>query len=161
MIVATEFVGGPYADSRKEADLFIRPDTTKYPTFVIESCWSESYTQLKNDMSLWLVGSHGNCNVVIIIKWTKSGTNNNTVKGNLEVYTKDRQGMPHLSQSEVIFPTPPNPQALAQQVSVTRRMLFGSRVFPGSNPNDVFHLSLNLLRVLATDSLRAMGLAPA
>lgn len=160
MIAATEFVGGPYAGSRKEADLFIRPDTTKYPTFVIESCWSESYPQLENDMSLWLVGSQGNCNPVIIIKWTKSDTNN-TVKGNLEIYTKDRQGMPHLSQSEVIFPRPPNPQAVAQQVSVTRRMLFGSHVFPGSNLNDVFDLSLNSLRDLATDSLRAMNLAPA
>lgn len=110
-------------------------------------------------MSLWLVGS-AETNVVIILKWRRVA-NTIQVKGDLEVYRRDRNGIPSLNQSEVIFPAPPQAQAQLQQVRLSRRELFGRGIFQGSNANDVFSLPLDELRTVATEALARMRLLPA
>ncbi|GAM40973.1 hypothetical protein TCE0_041r13735 [Talaromyces pinophilus] len=155
----TEWIGGPYAGSRKEPDLGVQVDNLSYPTFVIETGWSESLARLRDDMNLWLVGS-SETNIVIILKWRRVA-NTIQVKGDLEVYRRDRNGIPSLQQSEVIFPAPPQAQAQLQQVLVSRRELFGRGIFQGSNANDVFSLPLDELRTVATEALARMRLLPA
>lgn len=49
----------PYTGARNEPDFFVRPDTTRLPSLVIDSGWSESRTMSLNDMNLWLVGGAG------------------------------------------------------------------------------------------------------
>lgn len=118
---AIKSIRGLYRDSRKEPDLLLRPENLKFRTFVIESGWSESYGRLRDDMNLWLVGGGEKTEAVLIIKWQVI-SNTITVKGYLEVYTRDNQTMPKLQQIEVNFPASP-PQAALQRVRLTRKML--------------------------------------
>lgn len=111
-------------------------------------------------MNLWLVGSNGETNLVFILKW-KTITGTISVRADLELYTLDRNGMPILQNTEVIFPGPPLAQAQTQQIALTRREIFGQTMLPGRNANDVFHLRLDALRTVAQDSLALMGLVPA
>lgn len=157
--LAIKWIGGPYAGSRKEPDLGVQIDNLTYPTLVMETGWSESLTRLRADMNLWLVGS-SDTNVVIILKWRRVA-NTVQVKGDLEVYRRDRNGIPFLQQSEVIFPAPPQALAQLQQVSLSRRELFGRGIFQGSNANDQFSLPLDELRTVATEALARMRLLPA
>ena len=76
------------------------PDNQIFPTVVIESGWSESFTRLMDDMNLWLVGGNGSVNAVIILKW-KFERNSASVTGVAELYACDSNGMPTLRQSEV------------------------------------------------------------
>jgi aryl carrier-like protein len=69
------------------------------PTLVAGSGWSESKEQLHNDMNLLLVGGNGSVKIVIIIKWTK--LQGGRVSGTVELFMRDRNGMPRLEQSEV------------------------------------------------------------
>jgi hypothetical protein len=160
MLLATSFIGGPYSSSRKEPDLFFRPDNQPLPSLVIESGWSESLIRLQDDMDLWLVGGQGQVKATIILNW-RLDTNTNTVRGGVQLYTLDRNGMPHLQQNLIVFPAPPPAQAAAQQLVLTRKQIFGAHVFQGRNPNDQFAFSIDLLRQEATDALTLMNLVPA
>ena len=104
--LAIEFFYGPYASSRKEPDLLVRPDNQRLPSIVTESGWSESLPRLHDDMNLWLVGGNGSVKATLILKWHKIG-HSNVVRGHAELYTLDTNGMPILRQEEVIFPAPP------------------------------------------------------
>ncbi|OXV07042.1 hypothetical protein Egran_05192 [Elaphomyces granulatus] len=154
-----DFLYPPYAGSRKEPDLLIRPDNQRLPVLVIETGWSESTSRLMSDMNLWLVGGNGAVKVTIILKWQKI-SNTNQVRGTAEFYTLDTNGIPIMRQREPIFPAPPQ-QAQSQEFRFTRRILFGTNIFPGRNPNDVLTLRLDHLRVVARDALSLMGLIPA
>ncbi|KAJ9222893.1 hypothetical protein DTO169C6_4742 [Paecilomyces variotii] len=103
----------------------------------MESGWSESLSRFWDDMNLWLI-----------------------VRGHVELYTLDRNRMPHLQQNIIVFPAPPA-QAAAQQLVLTREEIFGGHVFQGQDPNDQFVFSIDLLREKATDALRLMNLVPA
>ncbi|KAJ9231261.1 hypothetical protein DTO166G5_6883 [Paecilomyces variotii] len=153
-----EFQYAPYAGSRKEPDLLLRPDNQRLPVLVIESGWSESIPRLMDDMNLWLVGGNGTVKMTIILKW-ETISNTNQVRGFAEVYTLDSNGIPIMSQRESIFPVPPNAQA--QEIRLTKRMLFGNAASPGMNPNINLPLKLDRLRVVARDALSLMGLVPA
>lgn len=94
----------PYTGSQKEPDLFVRPDATRLPSFVVESGWSESKTEFLNDMNLWLMGSAGAVKFVLILQWTRIGKTNR-VGGDVELYCLDRNGIPICQQREVLFMT--------------------------------------------------------
>jgi hypothetical protein len=51
-------------------------------------------------MNAWIVGGNGEVRAAIIIKWSKDH-NANTVRGTVELYTPDSQGMPIRRQVEV------------------------------------------------------------
>ncbi|KAJ5454171.1 uncharacterized protein N7458_005127 [Penicillium daleae] len=116
--------------------------------------WSESYDELVKDMNRLLVGSNGEINVVIIIKWTRCKYPH--VSGVVELYRKNNQtGMPELQQSETIFPL----QAVTtpQRLEIRRGDLFGTALQSGRNPNDVLYLDIDKLRYMAKDILRCYG----
>lgn len=100
--LAIDFFRPPYAGSRKEPDLFVRPNTIRLPSFAVESGWSESRAELLSDMKLWLVGSAEMVKAVIILQWEKvKGTN--IVRGDVELYSLDPNGMPICQQREVLL----------------------------------------------------------
>jgi hypothetical protein len=160
ILLAIDFVGGPYSAAIKEPDLLVQPDNERLPSVVIESGWSESMPRLHDDVNLWLVGGGGKVRAVIILRWQRV-SNTNQVRGNLELYTLDRNGMPQQTTDLVIFPSPTPPVAAAQQLILTRKEVFGDHVPAGRNPNDQLPFSINLLRGKARDALQLMGLVPA
>jgi len=111
-------------------------------------------------MNLWLVGGQGEVKATVILNW-QLVTNTNRVRGDLELYALDGNGMPRLRQNLVIFPVPPPAQAATQQLVLTRGEIFGAHVFQGRNPRDQFIFSIDLLRHEATDALALMNLVPA
>ncbi|KAN0070135.1 hypothetical protein V8E54_011716 [Elaphomyces granulatus] len=56
--------------SRKEPDLLLRHNTQDFPSFVIESGWTESLP-----MRLWLIGGQLEVQVVIVLRWSSLGPN--------------------------------------------------------------------------------------
>lgn len=100
IIIAINSFNPPYAGSIKQPDFFVRPDTIRVPSFIIESGWSESATELLNDMNLWLVGGAGTAKIVLLLKWSKVG-NTNRVQGVMELYSLDANGIPIRRQREV------------------------------------------------------------
>ncbi|KAL4914148.1 hypothetical protein BDW62DRAFT_204870 [Aspergillus aurantiobrunneus] len=160
ILPAAVFVRGPYASSRKEPDLLVRLDNQPLPSLVIESGWSEPLSRFRDDMDLWLVGGQGQVKATIIFNWQRVG-DTNTVRGAVELYSLDRNGMPRLQQNLVVFPAPPAAQAAAQRLVLKRKDIFGAHVFQGQNPNDQFASSIDLLRQKATEALALMNLVPA
>lgn len=69
------------------------PDSQGMPSIIMESGWSESMTQLHNDMNLWLVGGNGQVRLVFILKW-RLHNDKQHVSGSVEVYGLDANGMP-------------------------------------------------------------------
>ncbi|KAJ5495112.1 hypothetical protein N7539_000228 [Penicillium diatomitis] len=102
-----EFQSGPYRCSRKEPDFFIRAKNDALPSLVMESGWSESWNHLMDDMSLLLVGGDGAINAVVILSW-QLNRRTRLVSGFVELYVRDRSGMPMLRQREDVFPAPPS-----------------------------------------------------
>lgn len=80
---------GLYQGSEKEPDLFLRPDSSTFPTVVIESGWSESFPYLRRDKDLWMQGCP-TVNVVILLKWSE--LSGKRVKGTAEIWTRDAAG---------------------------------------------------------------------
>ncbi|KAJ9216105.1 hypothetical protein DTO166G4_2349 [Paecilomyces variotii] len=156
--VCTRFTGflGQYTSSRKEPDAHIIPLSLDMPTVVVESGWSESRAQLQRDRDLWLIG--GRVNVMIVIKWVKSSSNE--VAGDIAVFDLDSQGAVRCLQQQIIFPEPPPSIADAQQIRLTRGQIFGSSLPPGQNAAQILPLELSELRYQARASLRRMGLTP-
>ncbi|KAJ9191511.1 hypothetical protein DTO164E3_6896 [Paecilomyces variotii] len=154
------FIHGPYARSRKEPDLLLRVDGRRLPSLVVESGWSESFPRLEEDMNLWLVGGQGQVKATIILNWRRV-RNTDTVRGNVLLYTLDRNNMPRLQQDIVIFPAPPPIQAASEQLILSRKEVFGGEVLQGRNSNDQLVFSIDLLREEARIALGLMGLSPA
>jgi hypothetical protein len=149
------FVNGPYRGLRKEPDALIHTPSQPFPTLVAEVGWAESYEDLLDDMNKLLVGGNGAIKIVLLVKWTKHS--NNSVTGVLELYRNDRQGIPQLRQTEVIFPQPAgNPP---QPLDIQRCDLYPAR--PPRNPNEHFPLLVNRLRYHAQISLTRQGYVPA
>ncbi|PGH13168.1 hypothetical protein AJ80_06414 [Polytolypa hystricis UAMH7299] len=61
----------------------------------------------QDDMNLWLVGGNEAVNAVLPLKWITIGVTNR-VKGSVELYTLDSNGMPILCQTQVLFEARPN-----------------------------------------------------
>ncbi|GAD91588.1 conserved hypothetical protein [Paecilomyces variotii No. 5] len=153
-----KFQYAPYSGSQKEPDFLLRPNNQRHPVLVIESGWSESIPRLMDDMNLWLLGARGTVMMVIILKW-QTISNTNQVRGFAEVYTLNSNGIPIMRQREPIYPV--SPTAHAQEIRLTRHMLFGNAISPDRDPNDVLPLKFDCLRVVARDALSLMGLVPA
>ncbi|EGC41826.1 conserved hypothetical protein [Histoplasma capsulatum var. duboisii H88] len=149
---------GPWAGSIKQPDMGIGPEGENFPTVVIESGWSESFPGLHRDMQLWLGGSVGKVELVILLKWTKIV--GNFVKGMAEAWSLDSTGQERLLQSEIIFPEP-QAGSVNQAINVTRGQLLGSRLPAGRTPSDIFGLSLSNLRTGTVTELRIDGYRPA
>lgn len=86
--------GGAYRGSMKEPDSCILPRRLSLPTIVLEAGWSETWTKLHVDDSLWIQGGAPHVNVLLLIKWTKAS--GQRVTGRLEVWRKGG-----IDQSEV------------------------------------------------------------
>ncbi|KAJ5894232.1 hypothetical protein N7495_005923 [Penicillium taxi] len=97
--VGTKFTSGPYQNSRKESELFVRPVLAYIPTVVLEVEHSESLDRLKHDMRLILVGCDRETSQVDQEQTDPSSQRN--------VF-----GDPILRQSEQVFPVPPIPASL-------------------------------------------------
>jgi hypothetical protein len=95
----------------------------------------------------------------VIVDWQVTAAGN--VRGKIELYVLDRAGMPLRRQCEDIFPEPAPQVAAAQEITFTRRMLFGSNIARGRNPRDICSLRLDVLRNKARAALRNMNLSPA
>lgn len=71
------------------------------PTIVVESGWSESRKKLHDDMRIWINGGRPFIQMVFVIKWTRgSGSNNNLVRGDIEIFRLGTAG-PISVQKEV------------------------------------------------------------
>lgn len=130
---------GPDAGSVKEPVICAVPGELSHPTIVIETGWSEPYDELHEVMNIWLMGGDGDANVVILIYWRKF-MRSNRVKGTVEVYTRNEDGIPVRRQNETIFPAPDPAQAASQALKVGRKALFGSTVFPDCDPREIFEI---------------------
>lgn len=78
----------PYCLSSKQPDLCLIPGYQKrfWPTVLIESGWNEcSWSHLKDDARLWLLGARPNIQMVISICWSHVG---GQIKGTLRVYER-------------------------------------------------------------------------
>lgn len=75
------------------------PGDLYFPTLVFERGWSEGRPRLMDGMNLWLVGSNGGVNAVILLKWSQDASS--MVHGGIELYTRGRDGIPARQQSEV------------------------------------------------------------
>lgn len=84
----------------KEPDFFLRVNSDRLPGLAMESGWPESWQSLSDDMNLLLVGGDGDIGAVVLLKWQiLSGTR--YVRGFVELYVRDRNGMPIRRQQEV------------------------------------------------------------
>ncbi|PGH28708.1 hypothetical protein GX50_08554 [[Emmonsia] crescens] len=152
-VVAFQNFQGPYAFSSKEPDLAILPDAQPLPTIVVESCWSESYPRLQQDMQLWLEGGAPTVQLVLLLEWSKSSATQ--VKGRIEVHGRNSAGTISLLQAENIFPI--SSESPQPTIAVTRGQLFGSAVFAGRDAFDSYPLSIANLRQLAAPLIQNMG----
>lgn len=157
---AISFVSGPYANSRKEPDLFFEPGSRRFPSLVMESGWSESLSRRQDDMYLWLVGGQGEVTATVILDWQRV-INTDAVRGSVYLYTLDRNGIPRLRQNITVFPAPSPAQSATEQLVLSRGEIFGGNVLQGRNPDDEFTFSIDLLREKATGALARMNLVPA
>ncbi|KAB8198989.1 hypothetical protein BDV34DRAFT_233528 [Aspergillus parasiticus] len=130
-----EFRSGPYRCSRKEPDLFIRTYGSRLPSLVVE------------------FGGVGAITAILIIEWQVQ-RNTRVVSGAVELFVRDRNGIPIRRQRE-------NPQRL----ELTRREVFGPDLLPDPTrngpPNAMVYLEISHLRFAATRALRRMNLTPA
>ncbi|GFF42014.1 hypothetical protein IFM51744_05001 [Aspergillus udagawae] len=154
------FPDGPFAGICKSPNVAVDVENAIMPRIVVESGWSESLNELREDAGEWLVGGNGAVQAAIIIKWTLSRTNRR-VRGLVELYTLDRSGMPRLQQREEIFKVPPGIQPGSQAIRLTRQMFFGRSVEPGARPGDVLPLDVGMLRAIAQVEMSKMGYSPA
>ncbi|KAM5447896.1 hypothetical protein MaudCBS49596_005691 [Microsporum audouinii] len=156
VLLAFKGFATPYTSATKEPDACILPDTLPLPTVAVETGWSESWPRLNADKDLWLVGG-ASVELVLLIRWTK--ISGGRVKGDLHVHGKDPAGNVVLLQTEPVFPAPAG--NVNQVVPISRRQLFGSCIFPGRNPGDIYNLSVANLRGKADGPIRSMGFIPA
>ncbi|KAJ5591464.1 uncharacterized protein N7459_001833 [Penicillium hispanicum] len=155
LVLLQSGTNGPYRGLRKEPDALLHTPSRPFPTLVAEVGWSESYDDLLDDMNRLLIGGNGAIKIVILVKWTKHA--NNSVSGVLELYRNDRQGIPRLAQTEMIFPMPTGDPP--QPLDIRRCDLYS--VQSPRNPNEVFPLTINRLRYHARISLAKLGYVPA
>ncbi|KAJ5582191.1 hypothetical protein N7535_000811 [Penicillium sp. DV-2018c] len=146
---------GPYRGLRKEPDLLVFTPSRPFPSLVAEVGWSESYEDLLHDMNKLLVGSDGGIKIVLLVKWTKHS--HDSVSGVLELYRNEREGIPRLRQTEVIFPEPIGDPL--QPLDIQRRDLYPTG--PPRNPKENFPLLVSRLRRHARRSLARQGYVPA
>lgn len=66
----------------------------------MESGWSESWDNLMDDVDILLVGGDGAISAVVLLKW-QLDRHTRAVSGFVELYVRDRNGMPVCRQREV------------------------------------------------------------
>jgi hypothetical protein len=124
----------------------------------MESGWSESYNRLLDDMNMLLVGGDGAIQVVVTINWTLN-RHTRLVRGFVESYVRDRNGMPVLRQREQIVPIP-RQTSTPQRLEFSRREVFGASLLPVL-PQAKFYQAIDDLRSVAANALLLMNLGPA
>jgi hypothetical protein len=94
----------PFKKFQKEPDIYIVPYDDPGPEFLppitFEVGWSESASQLENDVRILLEGGDGGIRFVVVIDWNlqKDGI---TVAGKVDVWSRGSDGKPVRKQSEV------------------------------------------------------------
>lgn len=96
---ALELPQFPYENSIESPDAFYHIDGNPLPTVALECGWDESSPRLHNGKNLLLTGGNGLVNIVLLIVWSKDSKDR--VRGVLEVFKRDPNGMPLLVQIEV------------------------------------------------------------
>lgn len=71
------------------------------PNVVFESTWEADRERLLQDVDMWLRGSLGTVQLVILFEWTDLP--NRRVNADIKVYNLDKEGNVNLLQSEVRF----------------------------------------------------------
>lgn len=84
----------------KAPNLAIQNAGIGWPGVVFECGYSQSLNSLLDDAIHWLVGSPGATRAVILVDWRPS-RETMTIRGDVALYTLDRDGMPRLRQNEV------------------------------------------------------------
>ncbi|OJJ50393.1 hypothetical protein ASPZODRAFT_13475 [Penicilliopsis zonata CBS 506.65] len=140
--VGTTFAGftGAYTGSAAEPDFFFRPDTSDFPTIVIESGWEDSMPHLRADKDLWMLGNQS-VQLVILLGWTVTG--GGTVGGRAEIWRRTAAGGGDgLTSNEIsIFPTP---SPGLDSISFTKGQLFGQAGVTA--PQTILSLEVQMLR---------------
>ncbi|EER40479.1 predicted protein [Histoplasma capsulatum var. duboisii H88] len=133
------------------------------PGNVIETGRAESWPHLNAAKGLWLEGGGGAVQLVLLIKWTK--TKGNRIEGELQVHGRGPASNIVLLQTEVgstvlyILHTN-NSGCDTRSIPIAGGQLFGSRVFNGRNPHDIYNLSVSNVPTKAAGSIGAMGFVP-
>ncbi|GAB1206584.1 hypothetical protein APSETT445_005274 [Aspergillus pseudonomiae] len=116
-----------------------------------------SFEQIQLVARVGTIGGDGDISAVVILKWSLN-RNPMLVEGAVELYVRDRNGMP------VIFPAPPQTQN-PQRLELTRKEIFGPHLLadPARNgpPNAMVYLEISHLRLVATRALQLMTFTPA
>ncbi|PIG81889.1 hypothetical protein AARAC_003717 [Aspergillus arachidicola] len=145
----------PSRGAEKTPNVGVQLNGTGLPRVVFESGFSQSGESLRNDMIDWLLGGGGAVQAVILVNW-KPSQDTMRIRGDLELWTLGRDGMPRRRKQQQIYPRPPGP-AGGQTLRLTRKMLFGNDIGPGRSPDDAFLLVLDELRTVAAMVMPRMG----
>lgn len=94
------FSNGPWADTMKTPDISIQLSTSGLPRVTFECGFPESHDILQDDMIDWLMGGGGAVQAVVLVKWKPCQTTM-TVRGDVELYTRDTNEVLCLQQREV------------------------------------------------------------
>lgn len=110
---------------------FFQPDGALFPTIVLEMGCNESFTSLRDDKDLWLLGNPIT-QVVILIKWSRLAQNK--VKGDLEHWIRGAEG-PTLVFDTAVFLPPPSPMPAVDAIEFPKVQLFRAFLPQGTSPN--------------------------
>ncbi|OGM49607.1 hypothetical protein ABOM_001658 [Aspergillus bombycis] len=147
--------GYPLTGMEKAPNVGVQLNGTGLPRVVFESGFLQSGESLRDDMLDWFLGGGGAVQAVILVKWRPSQARMH-IRGDVELYTLGRDGMPRLQECQRIYPRPPGP-AGRQTLRLTRKMFFGNNTGPGRSPNDAFLMELDQLRAVAAMVMPNMG----
>lgn len=89
---------GDYVGFGKEPGMAVRPRSYDMPTLVVESGWSESRTQLREDCRMWIAGSPAT-QIAILVNWNVCTAGR--LAGIVEVWALDTNGQPMVSSTHV------------------------------------------------------------
>lgn len=149
------FTTGLFRGYIKESDFFWRHENAVYPSFVVETSWAESHTRLLEDMNHLFLASNGDIKVIMLVKFRK--LTGNRAKGHVEFYRRDRNGIPDLQQTEIIFPAPNPP---VTQIFNLKAHEFLGGYCTTARANNNIPIDIDLLRNRARRALARMGLTP-
>ncbi|KAG0129703.1 hypothetical protein HOY82DRAFT_670912 [Tuber indicum] len=155
---------GDYEGCVKEADVtfvpFIGSNWTKpakFPSVVLESGWSESNTELREDVRLWQMGSEMAVRVVLLAKFYPVDQSNR-IRFVFSIFRCHPDGRPSLHDRYQIFPPPPIPH---QNPTISFDEFYTGNCPPGINAGTEIPLDLVRLGACAAVWIGERGCVPA
>ncbi|KAE8359567.1 hypothetical protein BDV27DRAFT_168447 [Aspergillus caelatus] len=147
--------GYPFRGMEKAPNVGVQLNGTGLPRVVLESAFSQSGESLRNDMLDWLLGGENAVQVVILVNW-RASQDTMLIRGDVDLYTLGRDGIPRLQERQQVYPRPPGPPG-GQTLRLTRKMFFGNNIGSGRSPNEAFMMELDQLRAVAAMVMPSMG----